>query len=84
MKISSLLLLLGWFSLVGMTTAATIFVSPQGNDAWSGKLQTPNAEKTDGPLATLPGARDAVRKLKASGPLSQPVDHRATGLLGTG
>jgi len=40
-----------------------LHVSPQGNDAWSGNLQQPNAAKTDGPLATLAGARNAARKL---------------------
>ncbi len=33
----------------------------------SGKLTKPNANRTDGPLASLAGARDAVRKLKAAG-----------------
>lgn len=53
--------------------AATLFVSPQGNDDWSGKLQAPNRGKTDGPLASLQGARDAIRKLKAQGPLAEPL-----------
>ncbi len=29
------------------------YVSPQGNDTWSGKLPAPNAKRTDGPVATL-------------------------------
>ena len=29
--------------------------------------------ETDGPLASLVGARDAIRKLKAAGPLQQPI-----------
>ena len=45
----------------------TLFVSPRGNDQWSGKLADPNAAKSDGPLATLTAARDAVRKIKAAG-----------------
>ena len=53
--------------------AATFYVAPEGNDAWSGTQPNPNAEKTDGPLATLNGARDAVRKLKAKGPLTEAV-----------
>lgn len=48
--------------------AATLHVSPDGNDGWSGKSDKPNVAKTDGPLATLAGARDAVRKLKAVTP----------------
>ncbi len=43
------------------------FVATDGNDAWSGKLAEPNAEKTDGPLATLARARDEIRKQKAAG-----------------
>lgn len=41
-----------------------LYVSPAGNDAWSGKYPTPR--DGDGPLATLTGARDAVRRLKAA------------------
>ncbi|YCM42793.1 right-handed parallel beta-helix repeat-containing protein [Verrucomicrobiaceae bacterium 227] len=40
-------------------------MSPEGSDTWSGRLATPNEEKSDGPFATLQKARDAVRKLKA-------------------
>jgi hypothetical protein len=53
--------------------AATLYVAPDGNDAWSGTVERPNAGKTDGPKATLTGARDAVRALKAAGPLAGPV-----------
>ncbi len=53
---------------------ATIYVAPDGNDTWSGRLARPNADRTDGPLASLPGARDAIRKLKAAGPLREPLD----------
>jgi parallel beta-helix repeat protein len=62
--------------LLGMTSwlsATTLHVAPNGNDAWSGKLAEPNAEKTDGPLASLIGARNAVRRLKALGPLKESV-----------
>ena len=51
----------------------TFYVSPKGNDAWSGGLAKPNRAGTDGPFATLTRARDAVRTLKVSGPLSAPV-----------
>ena len=53
--------------------AETFHVAPGGNDAWSGRLQRPNAEGTDGPLASLGGARDAVRRLKSQGPLGEAV-----------
>ena len=45
----------------------TFYVAPDGNNGWSGHLAAANAAKTDGPFATLEGARDAVRKLKAIG-----------------
>lgn len=40
------------------------YVSPEGRDDWSGRLEIPNAEGTDGPLRTLEGARDALRRDK--------------------
>jgi hypothetical protein len=50
------------------------YVSPSGNDSWSGKLAAPNRAKTDGPFATITRARDAVRALKdQQGGLKQPV-----------
>jgi len=51
----------------------TFFVSTEGNDDWSGKLAAPNAEKTDGPFATIVKARDAIRGMKSKQPLSEPV-----------
>ncbi len=54
--------------------ALTLYVSPTGNDSWSGRVAEPNADHTDGPLATVAKARDAVRSAKAaSGHLTQPV-----------
>jgi hypothetical protein len=41
---------------------ADFFVSPRGNDEWSGRLADPGEH--DGPFATLTGARDAVRRLR--------------------
>ena len=49
----------------GTWADTTFYVSPVGNDAWSGTLAAPNAQRTDGPLGTLSAARDAVRRLKA-------------------
>ena len=43
---------------------ADFFVSTTGKDIWSGKLTEPNAEKTDGPFATIKRAKEAVRLIK--------------------
>lgn len=61
------------------TTPHVLYVSPKGNDAWSGKLAEANAARSDGPLATPAAARDAVRRLKAAGPLTAPVEIRLRG-----
>lgn len=58
------LFLLACCSLLSSALGAiTLHVSPQGNDAWSGRLAAPNAPRTDGPLASLTGARNAIRRL---------------------
>jgi hypothetical protein len=44
----------------------TFFVSPGGNDAWSGRRAEPNANHTDGPFATLHAACRAARALSSS------------------
>jgi hypothetical protein len=41
-----------------------IFVAPGGNDAWSGRLAAPNAERSDGPVASPERARQISRELK--------------------
>lgn len=45
-------------------TKADFYVATSGSDTWSGTLAAPNAQKTDGPFATLGHARNAVRDLK--------------------
>jgi hypothetical protein len=50
----------------GTEVYADYFVATDGNDQWSGKLESPNKTYTDGPFATLGRARDEVRKLKLS------------------
>jgi len=37
------------------------FVAVNGHDSWSGRLAAPNADGTDGPLASLERARDLMR-----------------------
>ena len=55
------------------TPAATFHLAPDGDDQWSGRLERPNPDRTDGPLASLEGARTALRRLKQAGPLREPV-----------
>ncbi len=69
--LSSLLALVTARGLVSASAAAAspiaLYVSPAGNDAWSGALAEPNAAKSDGPFATPERARDAVRALRKKG-----------------
>jgi hypothetical protein len=65
------LALLAAFTLPFPLLALDLHVATDGNDAWSGKLARPNAARTDGPLASLEGARLAVRRLPR--PLTESV-----------
>ena len=47
--------------------AAEFYVAANGNDRWSGKLAEPNAGRSDGPLASLSAARDAIRQARGAG-----------------
>ena len=67
------LLVLGLAAVAAAAAPVSLYVSPQGNDAWSGRRATPRRDRQDGPLATLAGARDALRRLRAAGPLPGPV-----------
>ncbi len=53
----------------------TLYVSSGGNDNWSGSQAGPDAAGTDGPLATIAGARDRLRALRAAGdiPPATPI-----------
>ena len=53
--------------------AVSLHVSPDGNDQWSGRLEQPNSERTDGPLATLSGARDRTRRLTLIARITEPI-----------
>lgn len=49
------------------------YVAPHGADTWSGTRPEPNADKTDGPFATLARAREAVRRVNGSGTNTHPI-----------
>jgi hypothetical protein len=54
--------------------ASDLHVSPLGDDHWQGQLPAPNADRSDGPFATLEGARDALRRAGANiGPGTRTV-----------
>ena len=74
--------LAGWLTpLCGAAVAAQVLqptdlhVATNGNDHWSGRLAAPNAGGTDGPLASLAGARDAIRAAAAAGALGAVTVH---------
>ncbi|MFC1761204.1 right-handed parallel beta-helix repeat-containing protein [Planctomycetota bacterium] len=52
--------------------AQQLYVAIDGNDAWSGTLAKPNADQSDGPLASLDGVRLKVREQIQQG-LDAPV-----------
>ena len=48
------------------------YIAPNGNDEWSGKLSEPNSDNSDGPFATLEGARTEVQEYISDG-LTHPL-----------
>ncbi len=71
--VAALGLFLTVFACLPLPGETTYYVAPDGNDAWSGSAAVPNPARTDGPLATLAGARDALRTARAAGRLKAPV-----------
>ena len=61
-----------FFTLLALAAAvhaqpkADFYVSPSGNDKWSGKISGPTRSLRDGPFRTLARARDAVRELPSA------------------
>ena len=45
----------------------TLYVRANGSDVWSGRLAEPAAGRNDGPVATLAGARNALRRMRLQG-----------------
>ncbi len=70
---ASWLIAIAVLAIATSSSALTLHVSPDGKDTWSGKPARPSADGADGPLASITGARDALRKLRAVAPLKEPV-----------
>ena len=49
------------FSATAWTAPPLFYVSTQGNDSWTGTLNMPNAEASDGPFLTVHRAQEALR-----------------------
>ena len=73
LKITMLLCLVFFVFAARTAAAVTFYVSINGDDKWSGRFSEANKDKTDGPLASLAGARDAIRRLKLQKTFSEPV-----------
>ena len=64
---------------------AKLYVATNGNDAWSGRLPAPNAGNTDGPLASLEGARNRIRVYKTRlGEIVRDVAEPTIAVVGAG
>jgi len=68
------LLFLCWLWWVAnRAPAAEFYVAPNGNDYWTGRIPKANAGHTDGPLVSLAGARDAIRRWKHNGAADEAI-----------
>jgi uncharacterized protein (TIGR03437 family) len=57
-------------------TSVTLYVAPNGNDLWSGRLPAPNSGNTDGPFATLDQARAYLQTIDKSALTQATVQFR--------
>ena len=57
-----------FLALTLSSLAADFYISPQGNDSWTGTLDSPNADMMDGPFASMARAQSAVRALRSTSP----------------
>lgn len=64
-----------------VTKNADFYVAENGNDSWSGTLDAPNKNGTDGPFATITKAQESVKALKGElfKPKTPPVETRWIG-----
>jgi len=61
MSLSRITPLLLQICFIACSNQSHFYLSPSGNDAWSGRLATANRTQTDGPFRTLARAQQAVR-----------------------
>jgi parallel beta-helix repeat protein len=61
---------IGCLLMANPLSALDIYVSANGNDAWSGKLDKANSKGTDGPVATIAAAIEKARVARKQ--LAQP------------
>ncbi len=55
------------------SSVTSYYVSPDGNDDWSGTLEAPNAASMDGPFQTLEKAREVIRGRNEQEPQSDDI-----------
>ena len=82
-RVIGVVICLAFVALLSLTAAATrvsaeepsadLYVATDGNDAFSGRLAVVNAERTDGPVATIARAQALVRQLKSQPPGKRPI-----------
>ena len=56
------------FASASAAETADLTVSTHGDDAWSGTLAEPNADRSDGPLASVQRAVELVARLRRQDP----------------
>jgi hypothetical protein len=61
------LLVAFWASVSLWAGARALYVATDGRDDWSGSLAAPNAERSDGPLATMGRAQEVLREWRLAG-----------------
>lgn len=71
-RLSVFTVLVSLSPILAAAQGVTFYVSPEGNNSWSGRFGEPRPNAGDGPFATIERARDAVREWRARG-LSGPV-----------
>ncbi|MFQ3548582.1 MAG: right-handed parallel beta-helix repeat-containing protein [Armatimonadota bacterium] len=72
--IAIILILFVTANLSAQVETLNFYVSTNGNDNWSGTLETPNPAKSDGPFKSITKARDTIRNLKQSNKISKPIN----------